>query len=481
MIGSVIGTYRVESCLGAGGMGTVYRGVDVMLDRPVAIKVLKPELVNNPQLIERFRTEAVLLAKLSHPNIATLYGFLPIGPQQFAMVMEFLPGLSLDAWLRQYGAMPLGQAVVVFSGILDAIGHAHQHGIIHRDIKPSNVMVLPDGTPKVMDFGIARAMGSSHQTRVGAIVGTLEYMSPEQIQGKEADARSDIYALGILLYEMLTGRVPFVADSEYALLQAHIHNPPPPPQVFAPSIPEAVAQVVLHALEKDPQRRFQTAEEFKLALSLAAAPGLSAVPAHLRVAVQLPHTPTHAPSPVTPLAPVAAPFPAPAVAMPPVTGQTLPRPVLKPTEPPWRKVLTWSLAGFAVFVFLLAVLAYVWVQRHPAAPPTGTVAKPPQPPAEGAVSSPISTATLPVSIEEHPPTVPETDPENVQTLPPTGAPVVSTPVTPPPVDPPPVTSDRAPAPEETRGRQAPKRGDKDRAVMSERERRRREALKALDQ
>ncbi len=481
MIGSVIGTYRVESCLGTGGMGTVYRGVDVMLDRPVAIKVLKPELVNNPQLIERFRTEAVLLAKLNHPNIATLYGFLPIGPQQFAMVMEFLPGVSLDAWLRQYGAMPLGQAVVVFSGILDAIGHAHQHGIIHRDIKPSNVMVLPDGTPKVMDFGIARAMGSSHQTRVGAIVGTLEYMSPEQIQGKEADARSDIYALGILLYEMLTGRVPFVADSEYALLQAHIHNPPPPPQVFTPSIPETVAQVVLHALEKDPQRRFQTAEEFKLALSLAAAPSLTSVPAHLQMAVQLPHMPTQAPTAVTPVTPLSTPFPAPAVAMPSVAGQTLPQPVLKLTEPPWRRVLTWSLAGFAVFVFLLATLAYVWVHRHPVAPPTGTVAKPPQPPAEGSVSTPIPTATLPASIEEHLPTVPETDPENVQTLPPTGAPVVSTPVTPPPVHPPPVTSDRTTAPEAAGEKPSPKRRDKGRAVVSERERRRREALKALDQ
>ncbi|AEP13757.1 serine/threonine protein kinase [Chloracidobacterium thermophilum] len=477
MIGSVIGTYRVESCLGTGGMGTVYRGVDVMLDRPVAIKVLKPELVNNLQLIERFRTEAVLLAKLNHPNIATLYGFVPIGPQQFAMVMEFLPGLSLDAWLRQYGAMPLGQAVVVFSGILDAIGHAHQHGIIHRDLKPSNVMMLPDGTPKVMDFGIARAMGSSHQTRVGAIVGTLEYMSPEQIQGKEADACSDIYALGILLYEMLTGRVPFVADSEYALLQAHIHNPPPPPQVLTPTIPETVAQVVLHALEKDPLRRFQTAEEFKLALSLAAAPGLASVPAHLRVAVQLPH----APPPVTPVAPVAAPFTPPARAIPSVANPTLPRPALKPTEPPWRKVLTWSLAGFAVFAFLLAMLAYVWVHHHPATPPTGSVTTPPLPPDRESASSQIPAATSPVSIEERPTTVPETDPENIQTLPPPRAPVGSTPATPPSVVPPPVASDRATAPEESREKPSPKRRDKDRAVVSERERRRREALKALDQ
>lgn len=476
MIGSVIGTYRVEACLGTGGMGTVYRGVDVMLDRPVAIKVLKPELVNNPQLIERFRTEAVLLAKLNHPNIATLYGFLPIGPQQFAMVMELLPGTSLDAWLRQHGAMPLGQAVAIFSGILDAIGHAHRQGIIHRDIKPSNVMVLPDGTPKVMDFGIARALGSSHQTRVGAIVGTLEYMSPEQIQGKETDARSDIYALGILLYEMLTGRVPFVADSEYALLQAHIHTLPPPPQVFTPSIPETVAQVILHALEKDPQRRFQTAEEFKLALSLATAPGLATVPGHLRVAIQLPSS-----SPAS-LSGSSMPPPAPTVAVPSVAGQTLPRPAVRPTESPWRRLFTWGLAGFAVFVFVLAILAYVWVHSRPAVPPTGSVATPSQPPAKVSVPpQQIPAATAPVVIEEAPTDVPETGPRDVRPLPPSGAPVVSTPTTPPPRVVPPVTTDQQTTPETSVKGGAPKRSGKNSTVMSERERRRREALKALDQ
>ena len=247
--------------------------------------------------------------------------------------------------------------------------------------------------------------------------------------------------------------------------------------MFTPTIPETVAQVVLHALEKDLLRHFQTAEEFKLALSLAAAPGLTSVPAHLRVAVQLPH----APPPVTPVAPVAGPFTPPAVAVPSVAGQTLPRPALKPTELLWRKVLTWSLAGFAVFVFLLAMVAYVWVHRHPATPPTGNVVTPPKPPGKETASPQIPAATSPVSIEERPTTVPETDPENIQTLPPPRAPVGSTPATPPSVVPPPVASDRATALEEAKGRPSAKRGEKDRPAMSERERRRREALKALDQ
>ncbi|MFQ3583242.1 MAG: serine/threonine-protein kinase, partial [Chloracidobacterium sp.] len=385
MISRAVGTYHITDCLGMGGMGMVYRGVDVMLDRPVAIKVLKPELVANPQLIERFRTEAMLLAKLNHPNIATLYGFLPIDGQQFAMVMEFLPGTSLDTLLRQNGAMPLPKVVPIFSGVLDAIGYAHRQGIIHRDIKPSNVIVLPDGMPKVMDFGIARAMGSSRQTRVGAIVGTLEYMSPEQIQGGETDARSDIYSLGVLLYEILTGRLPFIMDSEYALLQAHVQSPPPPPTAFNPQIPEPVAQTVLRALEKDPKQRFQTAEEFKQALVWAATPSLTASSSPTAT-LSTPFPTSDVPAMTSSLsaAPSGQVLPPdsrlpdsaqPVVQMPtfqtlPVSIPGIPAPPPAPVPKPfvaklgsrWLEVTAWALGGIALVAFITAILGYVWVQ-----------------------------------------------------------------------------------------------------------------------
>ena len=475
MIGSVIGTYRIVDRLGTGGMGTVYRGVDILLGRPVAIKALKPELVANPQLIERFRTEAVLLAKLNHPNIATLYGFLPLGNGQFAMAMEFLPGTPLDELLRQQGAMSAPAAAALFSGVLDAIGYAHRQGIIHRDLKPSNVMVLPDGTPKVMDFGIARAVGSAHQTRVGAIVGTLEYMSPEQIQGRETDARSDIYSLGIMLYEMLTGRVPFAADSEYALLQAHIHAPPPPPRVFAPDVPEAVAQVVLHALEKDPDRRFQTAAEFKLALAAATTPSLARIPGDRQAAVSLPGAPGGWPAPSYP-APespaVSAPCPTPP--LPPGIGQAPPTSRL-------TALATWTLASSAAVAFLSAVAAYMWAHRGTAPLPSDRAPASSHPPAREA-SSPIvpPAASVPTASEAHQPVLPET--ERADVLPPPRPPAVSIPETAPPrINPPAAPPEQPISPEGAKPTKRPRRPGKEREALSERERRRREALKALDQ
>lgn len=478
MIGSVIGTYRVIDRLGTGGMGTVYRGVDVLLDRPVAIKVLKPELVANQQLIERFRTEAVLLAKLSHPNIATLYGFLPLGDGQFAMVMEFLPGTPLDELLRRHGAMPVTAAAGLFSGVLDAIGYAHRQGVIHRDIKPSNVMVLPDGTPKVMDFGIARAVGSAHQTRVGAIVGTLEYMSPEQIQGRETDARSDIYSLGVMLYEMLTGRVPFTADSEYALLQAHIQSPPPPPRVFTPDIPEAVAQIVLHALEKDPDRRFQTAEEFKLALAAATTPSPAAVPGGVRTVFPLPG----APGGLTAPGYLAAVAPPPAVRIPPPSPPNVGQ---EKTASAWLKVLVaWGAAGVAALALIAAAVAYVWVHRNGA--PSATEVR------EPTISTPAATedspvvppqTTTPTTSDAQQSRAPETDHGDVIPPSPPRPPVVSIPDTPPRGGTPVVTPEEPISPEDAKPTKQGKgkRPGKERGALSERERRRRKALEALDQ
>jgi serine/threonine-protein kinase len=272
MIGTVVGNYKITDKIGEGGMGAVFKGVDLMLEREVAIKVLRPEFSSQPQIVERFRSEAVTLAKLNHPNVATLHSFFRQG-DNFFMVMEFVRGETLDSIIRRSGAMACDNALALFGQGLDGIGHAHSMGIVHRDIKPANMMLTESGSIKVMDFGIARVLGTARMTRQGHIVGTIEYMSPEQVQGLESDARADIYSLAILLYEMLTGRVPFTADTEFALMMAQIQQAPPPPRGFAPHIPLAVEQAIMRALAKKPEARFQTVVDFRAALGIGATAG----------------------------------------------------------------------------------------------------------------------------------------------------------------------------------------------------------------
>jgi len=289
MIGNVVGSYKVTEKIGEGGMGAVFKGIDLMLEREVAIKMLRPELASQPQVVERFRSEAVTLAKLNHPNIATLFSFLRQG-EDFFMVMEFVRGETLDSLIRRSGAMPCNRAIALFCQALEGIDHAHRMGIIHRDIKPANMMLTETGTLKVMDFGIARVLGTSRMTKQGNIVGTIEYMSPEQVRGLETDARSDIYSLGILLYEMLTGRVPFSSDSEYDLMRMQIENAPEPPRVFSAQIPQSVEQAIMRALAKRAEARFQGSAEFRDALLSAlrtaaaptvVAPSVSPQPTHI--------------------------------------------------------------------------------------------------------------------------------------------------------------------------------------------------------
>ncbi len=271
MIGQIIGTFRIEQKIGEGGMGAVYRGRDLMLEREVAIKALRPELARQPELVARFRSEAVTLAKLNHSHIATLYNFLRHGDDYF-MVMEFVRGSTLEAIIRQTGAIETECAVRLFCQALEGIAHAHALGVIHRDIKPANIMLTANDEVKVMDFGIARVLGSARQTKTGRLIGTLEYMSPEQMRSQETDARSDVYSLGILLYEMLTGRVPFQSTSDYELMRAQVEDEPIAPRDFKGDIPLAVELAILRALAKDPAARFQSATEFRAAL-------ISAVPA----------------------------------------------------------------------------------------------------------------------------------------------------------------------------------------------------------
>jgi serine/threonine-protein kinase len=273
MIGTIVGNYQLTEKLGEGGMGAVYKGIDLMLEREVAVKALRPELLSRPDLVERFRSEAVTLAKLNHPNIATLYSFFRQA-DEFFMVLEFVPGETLEALVRRCGALPDAHAAFLIGQALDGIAHAHQAGVVHRDLKLANLMLAPNQVVKVTDFGIARALGHDRLTRAGRLVGTIEYMSPEQIRGQDVDARSDFYALGAVLYEMVTGRLPFQSDSEYELMRAQIEDAPPPPRDLAPQVSSAMEQVILRALAKQPEDRFQSAAEFRAALDeiIAAAP-----------------------------------------------------------------------------------------------------------------------------------------------------------------------------------------------------------------
>jgi eukaryotic-like serine/threonine-protein kinase len=265
MVGKQIGNFRVIEKIGEGGMGVVYKAVDVGLDRPVALKMLNADLARNPELVERFRAEAKAQANLNHTNLATLYTFFVEEGNAF-IVMEFVEGENFDQIIRRSGPMNTRDAVPWFKQALLGIGAAHRVGIIHRDVKPSNLMLNRQGIVKVMDFGIAKAIGTRGMTRTGMHLGTLAYMPPEQIQNRTVDVRSDIYALGITLYEMLSGHVPFESDSDFRIMQDHVTTPPPPLSRYYPYAPREFENVVAKALAKNPDDRFQTVEEFGAAL-----------------------------------------------------------------------------------------------------------------------------------------------------------------------------------------------------------------------
>jgi serine/threonine-protein kinase len=274
MVGKQIDNYQILAKIGHGGMGTVYRGVDVLLEREVALKFLRPELARDPELADRFRAEAVVLARLHHPHIAALYGLHRHG-EEFFMAMEYVPGDTLEQVLARVGRLSVEQAAAVASMVLDALEYAHKRGIVHRDIKTANIILTPEGEAKVMDFGIARVLGTARRTRLGFVVGTLGYMAPEQIQGLDADGRTDLYALGIVLHEMLAGRLPFEADTEWALMQAQVQQPPPPLRTLV-AVPEALEAAVLRSLAKSPADRHQSATEFKRVLTASVGQPLAA-------------------------------------------------------------------------------------------------------------------------------------------------------------------------------------------------------------
>jgi eukaryotic-like serine/threonine-protein kinase len=270
MIGTTVGKYRIVERLGRGGMGTVYKGIDETLDREVAIKVLNADL-GDSEILKRFRAEAVTLARLNHPGIATLYE-LYRDNEDLLMVMEFVPGETVHELSERIGALAPPQAAHLAMQVLDALAHAHRAGVVHRDLKPANLMITEMGVVKVMDFGIARVLGTERFTQGGYMMGTPAYMAPEQVLGGSIDGRADLYAVGVVLYRLLSGQLPFSADTAIAMVQKQVNDSPIPINQFQPGLPSWCERVLSRALAKSPADRFQTADEFRIALLSAVQP-----------------------------------------------------------------------------------------------------------------------------------------------------------------------------------------------------------------
>jgi hypothetical protein len=383
-----LGDYELLGKLGSGGMGEVWRVRNVISDRVEAMKVLLPDLVGRQDLATRFLREIKVLANLHHPNIASLRTALTID-NQLVMIMELVEGQSLSHHLAN-AAISSKDAIQVVLQVLDALEYAHAQEVIHRDIKPANMMITPEGVVKLTDFGIARSMRDPTLTSAGATTGSLSYISPEQINGGTPDARSDLYSLGVSLYEMLTGHVPFKADNDVAVMFAHLQKAPAPPIELQPAISPEMNALVLKAIEKEPAARFQSASEFRTALA-----GVTTI----ATAAVLPAAgPTAAPPPV-PVIPAAPAIPAAAsaaTAAPPAVPQVpamanipgAPRPG-QPMPPPRRvqggvgPMLYVALGAFLVVAVVGGLAVYHTISADssgPNAPQNAVDTRTPPPP-----------------------------------------------------------------------------------------------------
>lgn len=270
MIGERLLNYQIQTKLGEGGMGSVYLAYHTHLDRKAAIKALHANYVNNPQIRQRFKNEASTLAHLKHPNIVSLYDYLET-PQGLFLIMEYIHGKPLDNYIDEIsGPIPEDKAASLLAKALEAFEYAHSQGVIHRDIKPSNIMITPDENIKILDFGIAKILAeeSKQLTKTGTRMGTVLYMSPEQVKGQNLDRRSDIYSLGVTLFQMLTGRSPYNAQSatEYEVYNQIVNQPLPRANTFYPTISGRMQAILDKATAKNPDERFQTCIEFKKSL-----------------------------------------------------------------------------------------------------------------------------------------------------------------------------------------------------------------------
>ncbi len=255
--------YELNHLIARGGMAEVYRAHDRLLDRPVALKVLFPELSVDRSFVERFRREAQAAANLSHPNIVPVFDWGEDTGTYF-IVMEYIDGRPLSSILKSAGPLSAERTADIGAHVAAALGYAHKHGVVHRDVKPGNVLITDDGQVKVTDFGIARAVNTEESlTQTGAVMGTATYFSPEQAEGLGVDSRSDIYSLGVVLFEMVTGRPPFLGESPVAVASKHVRDNPPAPRELNPQVPPTFEAIILKSMAKDPAHRYATAEELR--------------------------------------------------------------------------------------------------------------------------------------------------------------------------------------------------------------------------
>ncbi len=263
--GSTLGNYLVVSKIGEGGMGHVYKAHDTTLDRAVALKVVSPHLFRNQEFLNRFRIEAQAQARLNGPNIVTLHSMFDYAGS-LVLVMEYVEGMTLEQRLQKEGKLSVATTVWVFEQALLGIERAHRMGIVHRDLKPGNIFITNAHEIKLMDFGVAKILDNKANTQSGSMIGTLMYISPEQVKGHDADFRSDLYTFGITLYQAVTGVLPFEKKTDYEYMNAHLHEQPRPPTALQPAVPQELEDIILKAMDKEPDKRFQSAHEFRKAL-----------------------------------------------------------------------------------------------------------------------------------------------------------------------------------------------------------------------
>jgi eukaryotic-like serine/threonine-protein kinase len=272
MIGELIdGRYEIEDLVGTGGMSSVYRARDTVLEREVALKILHDHFSGDPDYVERFRREARAIARLNHPNIVTVIDRGEFGGRQF-IVFEHVPGHNLKDVVRRHGPLPVPEALALTQQIARGLAFAHDHGVVHRDVKPQNVLLDENGTVKVTDFGIARSIDPRDElTQTGTMLGTSDYIAPEQASGRRVDARSDQYSLGVLLYELLTGEPPYSGDTFMAVAMKHVRDPVPSVRKRRPDVSSRVEEILVRAMAKRPEDRFPTTEAMTAALETALA------------------------------------------------------------------------------------------------------------------------------------------------------------------------------------------------------------------
>ena len=254
------GRYDIKELIGVGGMANVYKAADIIEDKIVAVKILKDEYLSNDEFLRRFRNESKAIAVLSHPNIVKIFD-VSLGDGIQYIVMEYVDGLTLKEYIEQQHVLRWKEAVHFTVQILRALQHAHDKGIVHRDIKPQNIMLLQDGTIKVMDFGIARFARDDGRTVTDKAIGSVHYISPEQARGDVTDEKSDIYSVGVMLFEMLTGKLPFDADSAVSIALMQMQAIPKMPRQLNETIPEGLEEITVRAMQKDPSQRYQSAAE----------------------------------------------------------------------------------------------------------------------------------------------------------------------------------------------------------------------------